>query len=274
MAPAAARNRTMSEQPASVRILVALDESPSSAAALTAAAALAAALGAELTGLFVEDINLHRLSSLPFAREFSVLTGTGNLLSPIEVERIWRREAGALQRLLAETAGRAQLRWSFRVRRGRVTAEVNTLAQAFDLIVLGRRTGVMTVVQTTARLFEPQAKAGPVLVLFDDLPTSAHSLETGAMLARSNDAELVLLINDGDEAAYRAACAAAQAVLKARGTAGRCVRLGGIEGVNLIQAARREKAGCLVLAGRERFLSQAGFEQMLDGIECPVVLAR
>jgi hypothetical protein len=52
------------------------------------------------------------------------------------------------------------------------------------------------------------------------------------------------------------------------------VRLGGIEGANLIQAAQREKAGCLVLAGRERFLSRAGFEQMLDGIECPVVLAR
>jgi nucleotide-binding universal stress UspA family protein len=261
----------MSEQPTRVRILVALDESPSSAAALTAAAALATELGAELTGLFVEDINLHRLSSLPFAREFSVLTGTGSLLSPIEVERIWRREAGAIERLLAETAGRAQLRWSFRVRRGRVTAEVNTLAQAFDLIVLGRRTDV---IQTTARLVEPQPKAGPVLVLFDDVPTSAHSLETGAMLARSKDAELVLLINDGDEAAYRAACTAAQSALKARGTAGRCVRLGGIEGANLIQAARREKAGCLVLAGRERFLSQAGFEQMLDGIECPVVLVR
>jgi hypothetical protein len=40
----------MSEQPTSVRILVALDESPRSAAALTAAAALAAELGAELPG--------------------------------------------------------------------------------------------------------------------------------------------------------------------------------------------------------------------------------
>jgi len=266
----------MREQPASARILVALDESPSSAAALTAAAALAVELGAELTGLFVEDINLHHLSSLPFAREFSVLTGAGSLLSPVEVERIWRREADAIQRLLAETAGRAQLRWSFRVRRGRVTAEINTLAQAFDLIVLGKRTGigVMAVVQSAARLVEPQQKTGPVLVLFEDLSTSARSLETGAMLARSNGAELVLLIKDGDDDTYRAACAAAQAALKAHGTAGRCVRLNAIEGGNLVQAARRERAGCLVLAGRERFLSQAGFHRMLDAIECPVVLAR
>ncbi|MFZ3040269.1 MAG: hypothetical protein WA108_00500 [Thiobacillus sp.] len=266
----------MNEPPARIRIWVALDESPRSAAALIAAAALATALDAELAGLFVEDIDLQHLSGLPFAREFSVLTGAGAPLSPDDMERIWRREAAAAQRLLAEAAGRSQLRWSFRVARGRVTAEVNTLAQAFDLIVLGKRTGidVMTVVQTMARLTEHQPKAGPVLVLFEDLPTSAHSLETGAMLARSNGAELVLLIKDGDENAYRAACVAALSGLKARGMAGRCVRLNAIEGDNLVQAARRERAGCLVLAGRQRFLSQAGFERMLDAIECPVVLAR
>ncbi|HSJ80251.1 MAG TPA: hypothetical protein VK910_03475 [Thiobacillus sp.] len=267
---------TMNEPPASVRIWVALDESPRSAAALIAAVALAAELDAELAGLFVEDIDLQHLSGLPFAREFSVLTGAGIPLLPDEVERIWRREEKAMQRLLAEAANRSQLRWSFRVARGKVAAEINTLAQALDLIVLGKRTGigVMAVVQTTARLADVQPKAGPVLVLFEDLPTSARSLETGAMLARSNGADLVLLIKDGDEDAYRAACAAAQAVLKALGTAGRCVRLNAVEGDNLIQAARSERAGCLVLAGRERFLSQAGFERMLDAIECPVVLAR
>lgn len=266
----------MNEPPASVRIWVALDESPRSAAALTAAAVLAVELGAELAGLFVEDIDLQHLSGLPFAREFSVLTGAGDPLSPDDVERIWRREAAAAQHLLAEAAGRSQLRWSFRVARGRVTAEVNTLAQAFDLIVLGKRPGigVMAFVQTTARLADLHPKVGPVLVLFEDLSTSSNSLEMGAMLARSNGAELVLLIKDGNEDAYRAACAAAQAALKARGTAGRCVRLNAIEGEYLVQAARRERAGCLVLAGRERFLRRAGFERMLDAIECPVVLAR
>lgn len=266
----------MSEPPAGIRILVALDESPRSAAALTAAAALASELGAELAGLFVEDIDLQHLIGLPFAREFSVLTGAGNTLSPDEMERIWRREAAAAQRLLAEAAGRSQLRWSFRVARGRVSAEVNTQAQAFDLIVLGKRTGigVMTIVQTTARLPDFHPQVGPVLVLFEDRSTSARSLETGAMLARSNGAELVLLIKDGDDDTYRAACAAAQIALKAHGTAGRCVRLNAIEGGNLIQAARRERAGCLVLAGRERFLSEVGFHRMLDAIECPVVLAR
>ncbi|HWR77680.1 MAG TPA: universal stress protein [Thiobacillus sp.] len=269
-------SKTTIERHAGLRIWVALDESPRSTAALTAAAALAEELDAELAGLFVEDVDLQHLFGLPFAREFSVLTGEGRPLSQGEVERTWRRQAETQQRLLAEAAGRLRLRWSFRVTRGRVSAEVNTLAQAFDLIVLGKRTGigVMAVAQTTARLAYLHPKVGPVLVLFEDLSTSSRSLETGAMLARSNGAELVLLVKDGDEDAYRAACTAAQTVLKARGAAGRCVRLNAIEGGNLIQAARREEAGCLVLAGRERFLSQAGFDRMLDAIECPVVLAR
>lgn len=268
--------KMMDEPLAGTRILVALDESPRSTAALAAAAVLASELGAELAGLFVEDIDLQHLSGLPFAREFSVLTGAVTPLLPDEMERLWRREAATAQRLLAETAGRSQLRWSFRVARGRVTAEVNTLAQGFDLIVLGKRSGisVMAVVQTTARLADMQPQVGPVLVLFEDLPTSSRSLETGAMLARSNGAELVLLIRDGDDNTYRAACAAALIALKPHGTGGRCVRLDAIEGENLVRVARRERAGCLVLAGRERFLGQAGFHRMLDAIECPVVLAR
>ena len=84
-------SKTTHERPAGLRIWVALDESPRSTAALTAAAALAGELDAELAGLFVEDVNLQHLFDLPFAREFSVLTGAGRPLSQGDVERTWRR---------------------------------------------------------------------------------------------------------------------------------------------------------------------------------------
>lgn len=113
---------------------------------------------------------------------------------------------------------------------------------------------------------------GPVLVLFEDSSTSAHSLEVGATLARRTSAELVLLISAGSEDAYRSACTDAQLAIKARGTTGRCVSLSALDGANLIQAARREAAGYVVLASKERFLTQAGFERVLDEIECPMVL--
>jgi len=269
--------RTTSERPAGVRIWVALDESPRSLAALTAATALAEGLDAELAGLFVEDVNLQHLFGLPFAREFSVLTGAGRPLSQVDLERAWRLEAVNLQRQLAEVARRQRLRWSFRVARGRVLAEVDTLAHAFDLVVLGKQigTGVVSVTRTTARLVDsrPQPGQGPVLVLFEALPASANCLAMGAMLARRNDAELVVLVSATREDAYRASCEAARSALSERGTEGRCVWLQTPDGASLIQAARRESAGCLVLADRERFLRQPGFERMVDEIECPIVLA-
>jgi K+-sensing histidine kinase KdpD len=49
------------------RILVALDASPDSLAALKTAADLARRMEAELMGLFVEDIELLRMADSPYA---------------------------------------------------------------------------------------------------------------------------------------------------------------------------------------------------------------
>lgn len=137
-----------------------------------------------------------------------------------------------MQRQLAETAGQLRLRWSFRVTRGRVSAEVSTQAQAFDLIVLSKRTGisVMTLTRTSTAGAYPNVGAGPVLVLFDDRSTSSRSLETGATLARRHGAGLVLLIHADRDEAYRASCADALKALQTLGTAGRCTRLGALDG--------------------------------------------
>lgn len=59
------------------RVLVALDASPGSVVAAAAAARMAAALEAELEGLFVEDHDLLRLSRSSQARQVGFLTGAG-----------------------------------------------------------------------------------------------------------------------------------------------------------------------------------------------------
>jgi nucleotide-binding universal stress UspA family protein len=51
------------------RILVALDASPASLAALDFATELAERHQAELLGIYVEDINLLRSAEIPFTRE-------------------------------------------------------------------------------------------------------------------------------------------------------------------------------------------------------------
>jgi hypothetical protein len=265
----------VTEPAASLRIWVALDQSPRGAAALAAATELAADLDAELAGLFVEDIDLQHLFGLPFAREYSLLWGGARPLSQTEMERAWRREAEALQQRLAEAAERQRLRWSFRIARGRLSAEVATLTQALDLVVLGQRSGVSVRSVATARLQGPAVpQPAPVLVLFEDVAASARSLDAAARLARRSGTGLVLLVRAADDAAYAAACEAAQAELRVRGASGRCTRLEALDGPRLAEAAQREHAACVVLAAGARLAGGARFERTLDEIECPVVLTR
>jgi hypothetical protein len=264
---------TTNERHAGLRIWLAIDESSRSSAALTAATALAEALDAELAALFVEDVNLQRLFGLPFAREYSMLTGATRPLSRDDIELAWRAEARALQRQLAEAAARQRVRWSFRVARGTVASELSMHARSFDLVVVGRRAGGATLRSVHAFVERrPQPGTGPVLVLFEDMPASAPSLAMAVTLAMRSGADLVLLVSAADGDAYRTACAKAQEAVRKRGSSGRCLWLREVDAANLVQAVREEGAGCLVLADRERFLRQPGFERMVDALECPVVL--
>lgn len=119
------------------RILVALDASAASLAALESAAALAARFEAELLGLFVEDINLLRLAGLPFARELSYVQGLARRLEAPDVERAMRVRARLAQEAFARVVTRLSLRSSFRVVRGQVVAELLRAATQADLIALG-----------------------------------------------------------------------------------------------------------------------------------------
>ena len=258
---------------AALKIWVALDESPRSTAALAAAATLADALDAELAGLFVEDIDVQHLSGLPFAREFSLLTGVGRPLSERDVERTWRQQAAALQRELAAAAAHQRLRWSFTVARGRMQAEMRSLVQAFDLIVLGKQRASRAAAFSRAALRLSSAAPGPVLVPFEALPASASSLAMGVTLARRRGAALVVLVDGKSEEASRAACVAARGALREQhGAEARCLWLRDLGAASLAQAVRRERASCVVLAERERLLQEARFEQMADAFDCPIVL--
>ena len=83
------------------RILVALDASHHSLAALDAAAELAASLEAELQGLFVEDANLLRLAGLPVARVVRYPFATPARPDPVRMERELRVQAAQARQALA-----------------------------------------------------------------------------------------------------------------------------------------------------------------------------
>lgn len=123
------------------RILVALDASPHSIAALQAAAELAALLDAELEGLFVEDINLLYVCGLPFGREVGSYTATMRRLDSQAMERQLRVLAAVIREKMTRAAERSHTRWSFQVRRGPVASELLAASESASILSLGRAGG-------------------------------------------------------------------------------------------------------------------------------------
>lgn len=178
------------------RIVVAIDASPASVAALEAAAEFAAALQAEVLGLFVEDINLLRWSSLPFAREVGALSAERRRLSGEEMERQLRFQAERAREALAAVERRLGVRTSFRIARGTVAEQLIKALKAEDLLSLGARgwaagRGLGSTARTvafTARgrvLILPHGArlAAPAAVLFDGSPAGNEALETALAIA-------------------------------------------------------------------------------------------
>ena len=144
--PTAAGARIVTERQAaqadsgstSGRVLVLLDGSRMSYAALQAAAEIAANTGADVLGVFVEEVNQLRSAGFGFAREVGASSGVSRPLGAGEVEQRMRRLAGQARQALAGAVAAYGGRHTLSVARGHVIDEVLALAGPQDLLVLGR----------------------------------------------------------------------------------------------------------------------------------------
>jgi len=189
------------------KILVALDASIHSTAAMEASVELAASLDAELTGLFIEDINLFRLAEFPFAREVSFFSPTLRRIQLTELERQIRAQAGRMRSLMSAYAEHAGISWDFRVVRGAVTSEVMTAAAEAELIVLGKRgRSLAGKMGSTTRFFVNQGRGMmlilehgyrmdmPVTVFYDGTRLSEKALEAAVHLVKIKNGRLTVFV--------------------------------------------------------------------------------
>ena len=278
------------ERPGLVRrILVAVDASRHSIAALEAAVDLASRFQAELLGLYVEDINLLRLAELPFAREVGQFSAVVRRLEVAEVERQIRVQTVRVRRIFESTTGRAQVQWSFRVARGSVPQEVVTAASDADLLVLGRagwsllRRGRLG---TTARAIVARSPsmalllpgesclASPLTVVFDGSPLAERALEVTRSFVQGEDRRLrVLLLANGHE---RLSPLRDQVDTQLQG--GELdVRYRALTESNvsrLVEAIKSEECGTLVLPVKSAILEDSALQGLLEELEIPILLVR
>jgi hypothetical protein len=118
-----------------IRRITVVQDSAQAAPALDALAEAAAALEAELTGLFLEDIGLLHFAGLPFAREIGA-SAQPRGLDVQTMERRLRSQAEQARRALAAAAEGKPLRWSFRIERGTLPAGLRSALTDADLVVL------------------------------------------------------------------------------------------------------------------------------------------
>ncbi len=188
------------------RIIIAVDAAAPRRDALDAVAALYRESTLEIAGIFIEDDNLERLATLPFAREIRLSGQQSAGLDPnllrlqldacaAEFEAIFRNARTALRRPV-----------SFQVLRGDVLLALQQAAAETDLVVVGRsiaRAGLRTWLgvqpeqlltalagsPTPAGLLfvhEPWASGGCVMVL-DDGSDTAERAKAQAMAMAAAD---------------------------------------------------------------------------------------
>jgi nucleotide-binding universal stress UspA family protein len=272
-------------------ILIALDASTHSLAAVEAAADLAAAMRAEMDGLFVEDINLIRLASLPCTSEVRHTTSVASL-DLEQMERALKAQAAEARRALAAAAQRAHVQWSFRVARGRVAHEVLAAAAAADLVTLGK----------LGRSRSPQARLGstalrvlagapialllveqwrvrahglrPVLVVYDGSEGARRALEAAARLAEAGGASLTVVLLADDSDTLRDLKLAVARSLQGRSTEVRWQALAVAERQSLLRAIQADDAALLVLSLNSPRLPEAAIGKLLDRVSNPVLLIR
>jgi nucleotide-binding universal stress UspA family protein len=270
------------------RILVALDASPHSFAALDAAIELAARFEAELEGLYVEDINLLRLAELPFVQEVGIYSARRRQLNLRELERQLRAQTVRIRRSFQGATAQAEITCRFRVSRGAVVSEVVTAASGSDVVILGRSGWTLTPSRrlgSTVRQILNEAPgmalilqqgsrlSPPVLVVFDGSTLGRKALSIAVTLLEEGDPLRVLLLADGVERASDLHQEAAQ-LLEGYDLDIRYRPLTESSVPRMVRTIEVEQGGSLVLPGRLALFEEDALLMLLDQVDIPVLLIR
>ncbi|MDZ7690947.1 MAG: universal stress protein [Balneolaceae bacterium] len=198
------------------RILVALDTSAHSRAALHAAAQLAKLAEAELKGLYVSDATWHRLGKLSLIKEISEITGESRSLGEEEMEKQSELIKKRIEDYLSKIARSSGISYSLNSVRGSIGEELLKAAEGVDLITIGR-TGhshkqedklgktaryIIKHAQKPVLVLEQGLTIGnaPIICIYDGTEQSQRGLKLALNLAKKqrNQLQIIGLANQSE----------------------------------------------------------------------------
>jgi nucleotide-binding universal stress UspA family protein len=250
------------------RIAVTLDAFELSVAALEQAARLAGRLGAQLEGIFVEDIDLLQLAELPFLREVRTCSRSVEAMNPARMELEFRVLARRAERLLGEQAARHHVSWSFRIWRGSIDTDLLTAAMEVDVLALTR----LGAAPARGHAVRPGRSA--IAVLYGDSEPAARALETAAGMAAEQQTRLNILLPVAvgtDTAALR------QAVVSRLGgqvAGAQFIQIPDASLPSLLEALAGTDSAALILQRDHELLQTPTLRKCLNSLNCPLLVVR
>lgn len=250
------------------RIAITLDAFEVSRAALEQTALLAERMGAQLEGIFVEDIDLIQIAGLPFVREFRSVSRSEDAISLNRIEQELRVLARRAERLLSEQATRHNVAWSFRIWRGSIDTDLlaaDVGADVFALTRLGTSLVRLPVVST---------RSSAVNVLFTASEASLRALETAVNLASDPACYLNIILHAADaaEAARLQKMAAEQLGNRTHGVRFISLQNGSLP--DLIEILSETNSAVLVIERDNKLLQVPSLKRSLDNLRCPLLIVR
>ncbi|QTN41156.1 universal stress protein [Marinobacter salsuginis] len=270
------------------RVLVLLDGSRMSYAALKAAAEIAGSTGAEVLGVFVEELNLLRSAGYGFAREVGASSGVSRPFDPAGVEQRMQRLASQARHALAGAVAPYGGKHTLSIARGHVIDEVLALAGPRDLLVLGRvgwssapgarlgSTAKGLVRRSPGRVLLwcehrvlPQGRV--VVFLNDHREANSRAVQAAAEAIRYSHRPVTMLLGAGPDIPPEER----QRILLELGIPERDLRVRSLPSTNPLTVAgilREEKAVQLVLSRDCSLLQEPGAERLLVALNLPVTV--
>ncbi|MCR9138625.1 MAG: hypothetical protein NXI27_21670 [Alphaproteobacteria bacterium] len=208
---------------ARLRVLAGFGSIADEAPTIEAAMALAEALEAEITGCFVEDVDLLNLAALPFARAVRPADRTVLDIEHEQMKRQISRAASTCENLLLARAGTTSVRCTFRTRKGGYLAEIASETATSDIVVVNplnlphRRQDAFSLLldrlrQATGAVILPErtrhGTGGPVVLVAAGATLASNDLDLAGRIARTLSDQIVILTG-GDQPADRSALRAA-----------------------------------------------------------------
>lgn len=268
------------------RIVVAFDTTPLEEVALEAAAGLASALDAELSGVYVEDVNLMRIAALPFTREFGLTSAAPRPFETSALERAFRLQAERSRRQLEAIAAAFNLRWSFQTVRGQVLAAVLECVREPDLVVFGTTAHGATAKNVTLpalgralavetrrqRERFKRLKLRSIALLFDGKPRAWRALAAAYALAATAETRLALLVPAQSREEFERLREPVRTWLSDHGATARFNWLKSSEISDVVAAANAEDAAALLWYDGTLLQDRGRFDALLSRLRCPLVL--